>query len=112
VQSRASLLQNTEAVLWLVSLTLFGVWAAGASDVAKVMFQWPGPSLIVASACALVASLLNLFSLVLAPAVWRGGRRVDSWPPLRRAGYTFTALIYLTFSVLLGLFGALLPWSG
>jgi len=46
------------------------------------------------------------------PAIWRGGRRVDSWTALRKAAYSFTALLYGAFSILLGLWGALSPWSG
>lgn len=112
IQRLASLLQNTEAGLWIAALALFGLWASKTGDFAAVMFGWPGPSLIIASACALVASVLSLLSLGLAPAIWRGGRRVDSWSALRKAGYTLTALIYMAFAVLLGLWGALSPWSG
>lgn len=111
-QSRASLLQNLQAGLWLIALACFGVWGAGVvTDPARLVFGWPGPLLITASACALVAALLTLPTILALPAVWRGGRRVDSWPVLRRAAFTFTVAIYLAFAVLLAQSGALSPWS-
>lgn len=112
IQRQASLLQTTQAVLWLAALGLFAAWAANASDVAKVMYGWPGAPLIIASACVLVAAALALGGLILMPAIWRGGRRVDSWTAMRKAAFTFTALLYGVFTVLLGLWGALTPWSG
>ena len=55
---------------------------------------------------------LTVVSLIALPGVWRGGRRVDSWTPLRKAGYSLTALVYATFAVVLFNWGALSPWSG
>lgn len=112
VQRQASLIQTSQAVLWLAALALFGLWAAGTSDVANVMYGWPSAALIIASACVLVAAGLTLLSLIMLPAIWRGGRRVDSWSALRKASFTFTVLVYTSFSVLLGLWGALTPWNG
>lgn len=112
VQRQASLLQTAQAVLWLTALALFGAWAANAADIANVMYRWPGVTLIIASACVLVAAALALGGLILTPAIWRGGRRVDSWTATRKAAFTFTALLYGVFTVLLGLWGALTPWSG
>lgn len=112
IQSRASLMQNTQAALWLTALALFAIWASKTGDIAKVMYGWPGASLVIASACALVAAGLTLVTLVFLPAIWRGGRRVDSWSPLRKAAYSVTVLIYVAFAVVLGLWGALSPWSG
>lgn len=107
IQIRASLIQNTQAVLWLLCLALFGLWASKTSDVARVMYGWPGASLVIASACALVAAALTVASLVILPAIWRGGRRVDSWTGLRKAGFTLTVMIYLAFSTVLLLWGGL-----
>lgn len=112
IQSRIALVQNIQAVLWLAAVALFAAWSLKAGDVAQVMFGWPHPFLIVASACALVAAALTLATLVAAPAVWRGGRRVDSWTPLRKVGFTITVLVYLAFSGALWSWGALSPWSG
>jgi hypothetical protein len=76
------------------------------------MYGWPGPLVVTASACALVAAALTLVTIVAAPAIWQGGRRVDSWTGLRKTFFTMTVLIYTAFSVLLALGGALEPWSG
>ncbi|MFN3513290.1 MAG: serine hydrolase [Phenylobacterium sp.] len=112
VQRQASLVQNTQAVLWLAAMVLFAVWAAGTADVARVVYGWPGPWLVIASACVLLASALTVVGLALTPPVWRGGRRVDSWSPLRKLGFTYTALLYAAFALVLGFWGALTPWSG
>jgi hypothetical protein len=76
------------------------------------MYRWPGVLVITASACALVAAGLTVTTLIALPAVWRGGRRVDSWTHLRKAFFSVTVLIYAAFSVELALWGALSPWSG
>jgi CubicO group peptidase (beta-lactamase class C family) len=112
MQSRAGLVQSTIAVLWLAGLFLAGIWAAGASDLGYVMYHWPGPTLILASACALTAALLTLLTIVMAPSVWRGGRRVDSWTAWRKLRFTLTTVIFAAFSLMLALWGGLAPWSG
>ena len=112
IQRQASLLQSTQAVLWLAAFGLFALWGARASDTANIMYVWPGAPLLVASACMLVAAALAVGGLLVLPGIWRGGRRVDSWTSLRKTTYSFTALLYGAFSLLLGLWGALSPWSG
>ncbi|CAN5516926.1 serine hydrolase domain-containing protein [soil metagenome] len=112
IQSRASLIQNIQGVLWLTSLCLFGLWYSKSGDAALVMYNWPGPTLVIASACAFVAALMTLGTVLIVPAIWRGGRRVDSWTQARKAGFTFTVLVYTAFSVVLGIWGALTPWGG
>jgi CubicO group peptidase (beta-lactamase class C family) len=111
VQSRGSLVQNIQAVLWLLALALFGLWASKTGDQAQVMYRWPGVLMITASACALVAAALTVTTFVALPAIWRGGRRVDSWTHLRKAYFSVTVLIYAAFSIVLALWGALSPWS-
>lgn len=111
IQGRASLVQNVQAALWLTAFVLFGAWATKTGDVANIMYGWPGVSLLLASACAIVAAALTLFTAAILPAVWRGGRRVDSWTSWRKAGFSTTVLIYLVFSVLLFIWGALTPWA-
>ncbi len=112
VQRQASLIQTSQGALWLAAIALFAVWASGTGDVARVVYGWPGPWLVIASACVLLASALTVASLLLLPAIWRGGRRVDSWTPLRKAAFSFTTLLYAAFAVTLGFWGALSPWSG
>jgi hypothetical protein len=112
IQTRASLVQNIQAVLWLVALGLFGLWISKSGDQAQMMYRWPGALMITASACALVAAGLTATTFIVLPAIWRGGRRVDSWTHLRKAFFTLTVLIYAAFSTDLALWGALSPWSG
>lgn len=111
IQGRASLVQNIQAVLWVTGVCLFGLWLTKTSDVANVMYGWPGVSLLIASACAIVAAVLTILTAAILPSVWRGGRRVDSWTAWRKAGYAATTLIYLGFSALLFVWGALTPWA-
>ncbi|HLZ73749.1 serine hydrolase domain-containing protein [Phenylobacterium sp.] len=112
IQTRASLVQNIQAVLWLAAMGLFALWASKTGDEAQMMYRWPGILMITASACALVAAGLTATTFLVMPAIWRGGRRVDSWSPLRKAFFSLTVLIYAAFSADLALWGALSPWSG
>ncbi len=112
IQSRASLIQNILAVLWLTSGVLFLAWVSKSGDFANVMYGWPGATLLIASACAFVAALMTAGTWLILPAVWRGGRRVDSWTQLRKAGFTVTLMLYAAYSVVLGIWGALTPWAG
>jgi hypothetical protein len=112
IQARAAIVQTMQAGLWIVAIGLFALWGMGASDLQATMYGWPGALIVTASACALVASALTLVTIVAAPAIWQGGRRVDSWTGLRKTFFTLTVLIYTAFSVLLALGGALEPWSG
>lgn len=112
-QARASIVQNIQAGLWLLAIVLFGLFLAGAlGDLAPVMYGWPTPTLVLASACALVASALTLVTILALPVVWAGGGRVDSWSFLRKISFTFTVLVYSAFAILLATWGALSPWSG
>jgi CubicO group peptidase (beta-lactamase class C family) len=111
IQARAAMVQTMQAGLWLAALLLFGAWAAGASDIERIMYGWPGPLLVTASASALVAAALCLITIAALPAVWQGGRRVDSWTVLRKVFFTLSVLIYTVFAVLLAMNGALEPWS-
>jgi hypothetical protein len=111
VQSRAGLLQNIQAGLWLTAIGLFAAWCVRSLDPAALVFGWPGGLLVTASACALVAAALTVTALVTLAAIWQGGRRVDSWSPLRKLAFTVTTVIYAAFSYLLLQAGALIPWA-
>ncbi len=111
VQARADGAQISASVLWLLALACFGVFYLGASDPAVLVADWPGAWLLIASACALVASLVTVLCLGLLPAAWRGGRRLDSWTLGRKARFTVTTLIFALFGALLAIWGALEPWS-
>ncbi|MFT4252651.1 MAG: serine hydrolase, partial [Caulobacter sp.] len=110
-QARASLLQSIQAVLWLAAMACTAVFAAGSGDVAAVVFGWPSGWLLTASACAFVASLLNLGAVPMVPLVWRGGRRVDSWGELRKLAFTITVLIFVAFAALLVLWNFVMFWD-
>jgi len=110
-QARASLLQTIQAVLWLTALAGVAIFASGAGDIAKVFYGWPSGWLLTASACAFVATLLTIATVVMAPVVWRGGRRVDSWTSLRKLGFTCTTLIFLGFALILAAWGFLEFWN-
>ena len=110
-QARASLLQTIQALLWLIALVGVGVFASGARDIARVFYGWPSGWLLTASACAFVATLLTLATLAMAPVVWRGGRRVDSWTSLRKLAFTCTTLIFLSFALILATWGFLEFWN-
>ncbi|HQR89694.1 MAG TPA: serine hydrolase domain-containing protein [Caulobacter sp.] len=111
-QTRANLLQTTQATLWLIALCCVGVFAAKSDDIAWVFYGWPSGWLVTASACALVASALTAVTLIMAPVVWRGGRRVDSWTTLRKLAFTYTALLYAVLGLLLAYWNFLLPVKG
>jgi CubicO group peptidase (beta-lactamase class C family) len=111
LQGRASLVQSTIAILWLIAMVSGGAWGLGANDMGKVMYQFPGALLLIASACALVAALLTLVTLGMSPMVWRGGRRVDSWDAGRKLRFSATTAIFAAFAFILMWWGALEPWS-
>jgi len=112
IQGAASALQTNTAILWLVAMGGFAAWAVHARvDTAYAFFYWPGPWVLVASASALVAAVCSLIQAALLPGIWRGGRRVDSWTAGRKLRFTATALIFLGFSTLLLMWGALEPWT-
>ena len=111
IQARADGAQISASVLWLLALACFGAFYIGASDPAALIADWPSAWLLIASACALVASLVTVLCLGLLPAAWRGGRRLDSWTLGRKSRFTLTTLIFALFGALLAAWGALEPWS-
>ena len=111
IQARADGAQISASVLWLLALACFGAFYIGSSDPATLIADWPSAWLLIASACALVASLVTVLCLGLLPAAWRGGRRLDSWTLGRKSRFTLTTLIFALFGALLAVWGALEPWS-
>jgi CubicO group peptidase (beta-lactamase class C family) len=108
-QARATLMQTTQSVLFLLAMGCFTIWGLGTSDTAKLLYNWPGGWILTASALGLVAFILALVTLILLPFIWRGGRRVDSWTAGRKLRFTFTTLVFVAFGALLGLWGAIIP---
>ncbi|NBB16162.1 serine hydrolase [Caulobacter sp. SLTY] len=111
IQARASLIQTIQAVLWLIMLAAFGLWFGKTGDIAAIFYDWPGPLLLTASACGFVAALLSVLVVGLTPFVWQGGRRVDSFTQGRKLRFTFTAGVFLLFSIVLAFWGAIFPWA-
>jgi hypothetical protein len=111
IQGRADAAQLSAAILWLIAIAGFFAWRFGSGDPASLIYDWPGPWLMIASACAFVAAVMTAICLALAPIAWRGGRRLDSWTTWRKARFTATTLIFAFFAVLVGLWGGLEPWS-
>jgi CubicO group peptidase (beta-lactamase class C family) len=111
IQARADGAQISASILWLVALACFGVFYLTSADPAALVADWPSAWLLIASACALVATLVTLLVLGLLPAAWQGGRRLDSWTLGRKARFSTTTAIFALFGILLGFWGALEPWS-
>jgi hypothetical protein len=101
--------QVLAAALWIVCFAAAAVFASGASDQAAVLFGWPSPWLIAASALGLAAALASWLTLILTPLGWRGG--ASAWPIGRRLRFTLTSVIFVLFGLQLALWGALQPWA-
>lgn len=111
VQGRADAAQVSASILWITSFACFWIWRWGGLDAAALMFGWPGAWLLIASACAVVASVMTGLCVVLLPIAWRGGRRLDSWTTGRKARFSLTILVFSLFALTLAYWGALEPWS-
>jgi CubicO group peptidase (beta-lactamase class C family) len=111
IQGRADAAQVSASILWLTALAGFWIWRWGTSNAAALMYGWPGAWLLIASACAFVATIMTVLCLVLLPVAWRGGRRLDSWTTGRKARFTVTTVLFCLLALTLGFWGALEPWS-
>jgi CubicO group peptidase (beta-lactamase class C family) len=107
-QGRANLAQWLAALFWLVSFAALGIFAAGASNQADVLFHWPSPTILIASSAALAAAVLSGLSLILTLPAWGGGEK--SWGLWRKLRFTLTSLIFAALGLQLALWGALEPW--
>jgi CubicO group peptidase (beta-lactamase class C family) len=99
--------QIVQALLWLGSLFAFASFMQGASDPAQIVFNWPSPTLIAASAMALAAAALTVLSLAPVVLAWREA----GWTWRRKTATTLTALTSLALAALLLRWGFLAPWS-
>jgi CubicO group peptidase (beta-lactamase class C family) len=110
-QYTAGVLQSLVAVLWLAMFASAVLAAAGAADVANLLYRWPPPAILVASSLALAASVLTFLSVPYLPSVWRGSTRDAGWGVGRKIRYTLALAIFAALGVLLALWGALVPWD-
>ncbi|OXE35989.1 MAG: serine hydrolase [Phenylobacterium zucineum] len=62
IQSRAGLIQTLQAALWIASLALFLIWTTKISDAAAIMYGWPGPFILLSSACAVASTGFTILS--------------------------------------------------
>lgn len=100
------------SLCWLVAFTALGVLAFRArANQDIVVYSWPTTSILVFSTGALVASLLSAGSLALLPAVWRGSPGPRQWSVWRKLRFTFSLLVFVSLTVVLGYWGALQPWN-
>jgi len=111
LQAAANGAQTLQAVLILVAVASFAVWGRVSGNPEGVIFNWPGVQLLTASACLLVAALLEVLVIGLLPLAWRSERRVDSWTTWRKLRFTLATVVFGVFLGLLASRGALLPWS-
>ena len=110
-QTVANAVQIAACVFWCVAIGLFWLFIKDGIDASALMFNWPNRWLMVASWCALTASLLSLATVVQVPSVWRAGRRIQGWTVWRKIRHTLTAALFIGFAALLAAWGALEPWS-
>jgi hypothetical protein len=111
-QTLARRAQLAAAVLWLVGIATFVFWITGLmGDLTGVFRRWPGALLATASSAALAASVLTLVCVLLLPVVWRGAPGMPSWTIWRKSRYAAAVAIFAAFGILLGVWGALLPWA-
>jgi CubicO group peptidase (beta-lactamase class C family) len=108
-QRIAGSFRGLAAGIWLVAVVAFAMKAQAAlADHATAAYGWPGPLMLTASGCALIAAALSGAAAALTPFAWaaRGG-----WNAWRKLRFTATVLVFLTFSLLLAILGALQPWN-
>ncbi len=105
-QARASALALLTAGFWLAGFAAFAVWICSRGPLDGA---WPDPTLVTASAAALVATLGSLGLLAMTPLVLRDG--ADGWSPWRKLRHLLSALVFVVFAALVGARGGLIPWA-
>lgn len=110
-QLTASRLQSLAAVLWLLALSAFTVFAFTGVRAGALQRDWPNPWLVGASGAALAAGLLTAAQLAQLPGALRSERRVQGWSGWRKLRHTATVLAFAAFTFVLLGWGALEPWS-
>ena len=106
-QAWASRIQLVQSAVWIMATLAMGVLMATATDQSKVMYNWPNPAIVTASALSLIAGLITLATLFLLPSVWRE----VPWSKVRKVGFIATALFSVILIGFLLHWGFLAPWN-
>lgn len=108
LQRRLNVGQFLAAAFWLVALGGVAVFAGGAEDESRLIFDWPGTSLLIASSSALLASLLSAGVLIALPSAWRGA---NGWGVWHKLWFSASSIIFCALGVQLAFWGFLEPWA-
>jgi CubicO group peptidase (beta-lactamase class C family) len=93
------------ATLWLLAIACYYLFLPQVDDSFAMMFGWPAPLMLAFSWLALASTALSLLQLAGLPLIWNSGTA----PPWRKAHFTLTAILFVTFGVMLAARGALGP---
>jgi hypothetical protein len=104
-------IQFVVAALWFVSAVCFGIWAAGASDITNIFYNWPSPLIRIASAAALAATVMTFATVLMLPGIWRRNSQDEGWSSWRKLRFTVMVVTSAFLGVLLAAWGALQPWA-
>jgi hypothetical protein len=108
LQRRLNVGQFLAAVLWLVALGGVAVFAGGAEDESRLIFDWPGTPLLIASSSALLASILSACVLIALPFAWRDA---EGWGVWHKLWFSAASIILCALGVQLAFWGFLEPWA-
>jgi CubicO group peptidase (beta-lactamase class C family) len=108
LQRRLNVAQLLAAAAWLIALGAVAVFASAAENEARLVFDWPGAPLLIASSAALFASLLSAGVLIALPLVWRGA---EGWAFWRKLWFSASSVVFCALGVQLALWGFLEPWA-
>lgn len=111
-QSVSSLVGIVVSVLWLVAVIGFALWGASAGDRERLVYNFPGLPLTVASSAALIATVLSAALLIALPLTWkRAPTGQGGWSLGRKIRHAMAVVLFLGFGALVGVWGGLIPWQ-
>jgi hypothetical protein len=108
MQRRLDGAQRLAAAAWLIALGAAAVFGSGAGDKARLVFDWPGVPLLIASSAALFASLLSAGILTSLPFACMEDAGWGRWRKLR---FSTTNILFCALGLQLALWGFLQPWA-
>lgn len=112
-QERATLVSLCQSVLWVLAIFLVYSWQSGVAAAPHSLFlNWPSGVLRIASTLAGIASLATLYQFATLYFIYVEDRRFnDGWSDLQKVSHTVLQLFWGFFALVLGLWGALNPFS-